>query len=310
MKKVYQNNELPHLWAHQQQEFGRNSNQSFWFEGAQLYSYRTEIMRHAKLPNSGVPVVLYGDACYSSTTGRHRSAAFAAIPHDVLKYPVVAARRGERLNAEDVLQAIVTRQKEMIKYELNQAVKPRIKPATREGHLSNALAGVDIIEQVYELSLLETPDELRGELHQWVLLASHKDISVLRETLREAEAQRVAAQREADRRRKEDIRFANRAEIEAWQQGGSAWFPAYDLDPFLRIEGDEVVTSHGARVPVSVVAALYDSYKSKGAVDHLVGRKIGPYTIQAITEEVVVIGCHHVPRAEIDRLFANRKVAA
>jgi len=35
---------------------------------------------------------------------------------------------------------------------------------------------------------------------------------------------------------------------------------------------------------------------------NLAGAKVGPYTVQSITPELVVIGCHRIPMSEVDRI--------
>lgn len=75
MKQVFTGREVPHIFAAQSQPRGRNSNDSLWFEGATLYSYRQPIAR------------FYGDAClvsadsFSVTTSKHQSWARYALNH-------------------------------------------------------------------------------------------------------------------------------------------------------------------------------------------------------------------------------------
>jgi hypothetical protein len=39
MKHVFNSSEVPHIWALQQQNEGRNSQGNFYFNGATIYSY-------------------------------------------------------------------------------------------------------------------------------------------------------------------------------------------------------------------------------------------------------------------------------
>lgn len=39
MKTVFSNSEVPHVWARQSQEEGKNSNRNIYFTGPKIYSY-------------------------------------------------------------------------------------------------------------------------------------------------------------------------------------------------------------------------------------------------------------------------------
>jgi hypothetical protein len=80
MKTVFSTNEVAHVWAQQNQDHGRNSNDSFSFGGENIYSYRTCMGWFVK-PG----VVILDDAHYSPTTQRHQSHIQQALRGSVQK---------------------------------------------------------------------------------------------------------------------------------------------------------------------------------------------------------------------------------
>jgi hypothetical protein len=68
------------------------------------------------------------------------------------------------------------------------------------------------------------------------------------------------------------------------------------MDTAMRIDGDEVVTSMSARVPVKAAMMLWERIKANRDV---VGFHVGLYEVKAFNGELV-IGCHHISRRVID----------
>jgi hypothetical protein len=80
MKTVFSTNEVAHVWAQQNQDHGRNSNDTFSFCEENIYSYRTCMGWFVK-PG----VVILDDAHYSPTTQRHQSHIQQALRGSVQK---------------------------------------------------------------------------------------------------------------------------------------------------------------------------------------------------------------------------------
>ncbi len=66
VKTVFSNDMVRHVWAQQNQSFGRSGNGNLWFEGRTLYSYRTPIANFVE-GNKGL-VLLITTETYSVTT--------------------------------------------------------------------------------------------------------------------------------------------------------------------------------------------------------------------------------------------------
>lgn len=77
MKQVFPNNELPHVWASQSQQSGRNPNGSFYFNGRTIYSYGS----HFPIATINGNDVFFTVRSYSNTTAKHISKSRSAVSH-------------------------------------------------------------------------------------------------------------------------------------------------------------------------------------------------------------------------------------
>jgi hypothetical protein len=121
------------------------------------------------------------------------------------------------------------------------------------------------------------------------------------------EAKKAAQKAEQTRRERAEALARQQELVTQWRAGlYSGCF--YDVPVMLRIEGDEVVTSRGARFPISHgkrglafvrrVRELGQAYVRNGHTIHL-----GPYSIDRIEADgTVKAGCHIVSWQEIERL--------
>lgn len=82
MKKVFNTNEVAHIWAAQSQSEGRNSGGNFYFNGATIYSYGS----HFPIATIQGNDVLFTMRKYSNTTAKHIQKTFSAISHKNIIY--------------------------------------------------------------------------------------------------------------------------------------------------------------------------------------------------------------------------------
>jgi hypothetical protein len=71
----------------------------------------------------------------------------------------------------------------------------------------------------------------------------------------------------------------------------------------LKIVGDTIVTSHGARVPERAAIVAYKRLKNQ---ESIIDFHIGGFSVQKVEADYVKVGCHTIPLAEIERLAAIR----
>jgi hypothetical protein len=80
VRRVFDNSQCAHVWAQQSQHDGRSSNGNFYFEGATIYSYRSNwpLGVFTQLPDGRRAIVLNIES-YSNTTSGHLSDVRRAI---------------------------------------------------------------------------------------------------------------------------------------------------------------------------------------------------------------------------------------
>ena len=125
--------------------------------------------------------------------------------------------------------------------------------------------------------------------------------------IRKREAKRAAEKAEQTKRERAEAVVRQQELITEWRAGQYSGF-LYDVPVMLRIHGEEVVTSRGARFPVShakralaLVRKVRESgqaYVRNGHTIHL-----GPYAVDRIEPDgTVKAGCHVVSWEEIERI--------
>lgn len=128
--------------------------------------------------------------------------------------------------------------------------------------------------------------------------------------LRKREAKRASVKAEQTKRERAEALVRQQQLITKWRAGQYSGC-LYDVPTMLRIDGDEVVTSRGARFPVShakralaLVRKVRESgqaYVRNGHAIHL-----GPYTLDRIEADgTVKAGCHAVSWEEIERIAST-----
>lgn len=104
----------------------------------------------------------------------------------------------------------------------------------------------------------------------------------------------------------------NAQRIADWREGGPELpYTLRDIGPLLRVRGEVIETSHGARVPASIAPRLWGMVKlaRAGAADAITakhrGMHVGPFTLQTVRADgSLLIGCHDIAFAEIQRAAA------
>ena len=125
--------------------------------------------------------------------------------------------------------------------------------------------------------------------------------------IRKREAKRAAEKAEQTKRERAEAIVRQQELIAKWRAGQYSG-SLYDVPAMLRIDGDEVVTSRGARFPVShakralaFVRKIRESQKAYARNGHTI--HLGPYALDRIEANgTVKAGCHLVSWEEIERI--------
>jgi hypothetical protein len=288
------------------------------FSGNVLSSYRAPIARIVPdvTDKEGRGVALVTSQKYTVTTSGHVSAAKSALSHlavfvvpDVLaKYAYEHEKNIAHLVAEYQAELARDLRARNLPYWLSDG-----EARNRYAHLAEmikAYAGL------FGVNLFETQAQwAQGDFreHTRALIAAHRardtpEAIARREKTKAKQAQQAQA--------KEAQQAQERAgRIEAWRNGGASLWRA-DLDAMpcalLRIVGDTLQTSHGARVPLRDAKRLFALISQNmrphgfrlGAFPN--GFRVGVYELSRIEENGDFrVGCHTIEYQEAARLAAE-----
>ena len=251
-KHVFPSSEIPHLWAHQTQGDARNSQGNLYFKGATIFSYRDSypIASHVTSKNGKRNAILIRTDSYSVTTSGHISAVRSAIPAGVQVFNVPSVQTEwawaePGADHKTNLSYYVSQSKESLSkaerarklgsYELKEAFGYRDSARSYAAFFGLTCPLFDFLPKGFALTKLKTK------------------IAERESRARVADERRYARER-ARRAEQERIRTLELAEqLQLWRQGDpnvSAW-QLHSASPALRIVGDNVETSKGARFPLA-----------------------------------------------------------
>lgn len=320
IKSVYGTDEIPHLWAHGL-EVGRkirNAGGNLHAEGDTLYSYGSHFPIARRVPTSGGVVYLYTTRRYSVTTRGHCYAAERAMSGNGRTFHIdpvdgagrslwepLADRKGSARPVAEWFQSLIDD-------EARSAAAPRIRPATRARHMAridHLIGEWRAIHAAFRLRIgidsVRTPgtvDEVRAKY-------AAEFAGLERKRKEEAERERLADERrKAEEAERERVALSL---IPAWRMGdnprakveGSPDITIRDVRyPILRLAGEEVETSWGARVPVDEARKalrILGRMIERGGNAAEPAESIGHYRGMRLEGGALRIGCHLIPLGEV-----------
>jgi len=287
IRQVYPNGMVGHVWANQSQHSARNSGGTFYFDGDTIHSYGRHfpIARHVTTKRGRA--VLFTTRDYSVTTTSHKSMVARACQHLTV------------FHVRDVDNTNPRQQFEEYRERYLELARRHSRARSNRPWVFGSMRGV-----VDEANRFAQFFGLRCRL------SMPADVSAMEAECRAIEErERVQRQREEAKRRKEEAKRRQEAleRVQLWVDGQIDRCPGYG--PIrLRIVGEELQTSHGARVPLAhavkafrFIKRLHDKgqvYERNGHTVHL-----GQFALDAVDEHGnVTAGCHNVAWEEIQRV--------
>jgi hypothetical protein len=310
--------ELAHKWAAQSRPQGRAGN--IFFEGPTIYSYGHHFpiaTIHTRNRRGGTPdkLVLFTVRNYSVTTTAHKGAAYGAVTHlRVCEVPELNPRSTEEHRVN--FNALVARSTEPL-------VKARRANTTwRVGHYREeclrilecarwyceffglrrkvpAFPEVEFNAAAARAERIENPNPA---------LADKREREKVKRQAVKIESARIAAERRA---------IHIDAQRTNWRLGGVFQTGGYAQgDVMLRVNGAEIETSRGARIPLNLapkVWALVECARAKGGKQFREGLArpitLGDYTVNEVTAEGdLIVGCHTIPHSELRAMARQLKI--
>jgi len=290
--------EVAHVWAARSQNEGRCAN--MFFDGPSIYSYgrHFEIARFDDKRNC----VLMTTRRYSNTTAKHIRLVDGAVTHKDVVYVFRPDDLGESLI--HALREIDDMRAAVVKAKSTAADKKR---------------ALELFIDATAAWVKRFRPELKYHGAQVKMLGHWKRRRDADKLFPAAEVERMRAAHKAEneeaRRRRaemEDARMLRDAEqedkardvVKAWAAGGDEQ-PYYSwkagIPTVLRVKDGRVETSRGAQITVKRAAGLWALLT--GGRD-VAGLKLDNYTVTSWDGAVLTVGCHGIPRAELERIAA------
>jgi hypothetical protein len=300
MKRVMTTSEVTHAWAHQSQSDARNGKNTLYFQGRTIYSYGSHFVVATFVSNiSGNTAVLFTTDRYSVTTAKHVGMVRRAISANQTVFNVPLENTFQQYRDVSTDGTLVNPSSFIRSYQDRIEAYSRLVARSR---------GVNIREHYYS-----TLVELVSEANQYCEFFMLPDRFIVPDDFDalKQELQRIDAQKRRDTiERNRKIEADNAFRIERWIAGDAITLP-YNLETtFLRIEGDQMVTSRGVKVPLTHAVALLAVVRrcverQSEFVRNGHNIRIGVYHVDRIsTDGDLTAGCHFIKYAEIERIGA------
>jgi len=285
MRTVFTNDEIVHVWASQNQSYGKAN--SMRFDGVTLWSYRMPIGQFQKR-DDGTSVVLLDRTSRSITTSAHQSRTIQAVSHldtievgEIDEYRRGACESNQRWYNDEIEAAIKKAARARQQWNQDYALSRANRLA------SDMLTYSELFKLGWAVPVVPTD-----------LAAAKIQVKVESKEKAAANKARIAEQ------------TAKAIELrDAWFAGGRFEYGWSTFLPTeLRIVGDEIETSRGAKFPLSHAKrglALVEAVVARGQEWRRNGQtcKLGFYQIDRIEANGTVhAGCHVVPFAAILRI--------
>jgi hypothetical protein len=286
MKTVFQT--IPdciHAYFQFEQSHGKCGNVFFERDTLYSYGYHFEL---AKLENGRLFI---NTRSYSSSTSKHQAYARQSINRskvsNVYFLDFGSNRSGRSLFEPETIASYHLRQINYYKYAHQARGFKDLEKLEFHFNQLQILAGATgyVLDQSnFEVDVNNSLEILQTKR------AAQKLINEAREAKREAK-------REAEKRYQKAIE-ADR--LPAWLRGEISHTFTTLSKVYLRIKGETVETTLGARVPLNEAVRLLAKIRAGAMVD---GCRIGGFTVTRVTLDTVVIGCHVIEFQTINELF-------
>lgn len=320
-KRCYQtSSELSHIWAngyqsaHGTYSTNRKTSVSVYNDISYLYSYNTKIAQIDL--NKGV--VLLSTDRHSNTTTKHQSEAqYATRNQDQIFIP----------NIESSAEANLNHMKKKIFVYAQKHIKARLRNYSSEifALINNAKAYSNYLNiKVDWIKALEKVNRDIDDVITFFLGLSEEEKIKAEKARKKAEKERAKAKSEAIKTindNKDFVERFNAETIELWRKGEKRDYRADDYVAFRKIEevaskygmtvdvfnnktylrlssdGENIETSRGARIPVTVAKGLWRRLQRNESID---GMNLGHYTVNTFLNDILTVGCHKIPFSELE----------
>lgn len=279
MKKVFgSHSEVAHIWAQQNQAEGKASR--VFFEGPTIYSYGHHFPMARFVDKNTVFLTTKG---YSVSTSKH----MGYVRHSLSGENVFLVRD---VMATDQRENVSAMMKDLEALRA-QAIRARTHKEFLQG---NVISGITHLREFIKRFPVKMTGSEKERLEMFLTIDPFSPEMVEKIKAAEREKARLNAL-EIKRLEKE-----NAEKIREWQTGQRLDVPSYGLSRvYLRVQGDDVQTSKGARIPLPIAHRLWDRIKSG---ENVGGMDLGHYSVDMFDGKELKAGCHTIELTEMQRL--------
>lgn len=290
------NSMVAHVWAQQNKQSGRSSNGNFSFSGNTLYSYSTPIARMVTAKD-GSKIALFTNRKYSATTsGKHMSPAFHAVGHlRSYSVPDIYEDHGKNIKyLEDNYRTVVStlmRANNLSDWCLSQIESQYSAVVSYAEHFGLDAPKIDLDADWRKIKAAyaerNTPEKIAKR-------EAEAEKRRVRKEKQWAEEQKRKAEEDAER-------------LPKWRAGENIRAPySPDGSAYLRVMGEELHTSLGARVPLDHAIRAFQLIKACRTKRHSWEENghsihVGHFAIRSISQDGnIIAGCHRINWPEIE----------
>ena len=293
MKKVFSShNEAAHIWASQSQNEGRAGN--IEFEGQTIYSYG----RHfpvARFASEFGDIVLFTSRGFSSSTGKHKGIIRAAIPP---RFHIIYCDDPSRPASHNlgIWEESVLRMRGDFAQSTRKISAGNIAAAIYQ-LTSEALAYCEALK-------IAAPEWIKDNDAEKAARAYVSEAAKLRDAkraIKQAENNKIAALESADR-------------LALWLTGENVNTNGFQFsNTLLRIKGEQIETTRGAKIPVSDALKIYPllarTKRNGGKLEAgLHNINLGAYRFNSFDGENLIVGCHVIAWDQIEKMAQELKL--
>jgi hypothetical protein len=267
MKTVFSDNsQIAHLFAYLSQYEARNSANNFYFRNKSIFSYGSHFCIAKHIQNSkGEKALLFTKQSYSNTTSKHIAIVRQATSH-LNKIYCISPEYSHGENFERWLN--------LVESEASNLLKAK-KPEKYLLNISRLESEIVTYSKFFEI---EIPEKLKEAL-------SIKDKSNF---LAYQDKKELFEKQEKERQQKERI-AKHKKSLKDWLNGKThILYNKVDFD-YLRLNGDNVETSQGVKIPLNDAKAFYLGIKENRIIE---GQHILGFSVLKIDKKSIQIGCH------------------
>ncbi len=310
MKTVFNSSEVPHIWAGQTQNEGRNSQGNFYFKGATIYSYGS----HFPIATINGNDVLFTMRTYSHTTSKQVWETSRAISHKniIYCYDVPTVYNNSTLMEDNKKGYFATTHENNLKrwkYEIkslfNELGNKKIRNVQdRVNGINGHIAKLNAYCSYFSLPIKDK--ELKSLLK---IAASEDFINQARQAKDKLNAANEIRMKQAAKAYEQYIDLWRKDDSEAIKELSPkikdlCRFYDNHTGAYTRLRfntgQNRVETSKGVQIPVEIAKRAFKQLT--GCIEGVckdIEVPVMQYTITETTKDCIKAGCHTIPKTDV-----------